>query len=163
MDKKSTLILISILHICILAVCILTVRSNQNAKITVAHVSSDTKAPAPKISLPQTAESETETEIEAETETETEIETETETEAEIEAETETDLAKVLYNFDYNGKKLNLNIRNAPSLEASIIGKVPPHGSGKVLELTNEEWVLVDYKGLNGYCSKEHIVLSPAGP
>lgn len=157
MDKKSTLILISILHICILGICILTIYSKRNSDITVAHVSSDTRVStpaAPEEELPATAE--TETTPESETTTPPEPETVVQTEPETTQASDT----VLYTFDYIGKHLNLNIRYAPSMSAPIIGKVPLGGSGKVLELTNDEWALVEYNGQTGYCSMEWLSISP---
>lgn len=165
MDKKSKMILISILHICILGVCILTVYSNRNSQIAVAHVSSETEI-SPE-SAPAETENETdpetmpETEMEMETETETITITEAETETETEANTETAPEAVLYSFHYIGTELNLNIREKPSLSAAIIGKVPPRGGGEVIELTNSEWALIKYNGITGYCSRDIITLTPA--
>jgi len=165
MNKKSTLILLSILHICILGICILTIYNNRHSGVTVAHVSSDTKTPVTQTVLhpivePETmSERTTEIEIETETITETEIETETETETEIITETiATSKAAALYSFHFIGTRKNLNIRNAPSTNAKIIGTVPIGGSGSVLELTNEYWVLVEYNGIIGYCSRNWIEL-----
>lgn len=158
MNKKSTLILISILHICILGICILTVYSKRNSDITVAHVSSDIRISTPSAPEEELTETfETETETSAESETETVVQTEPETETETASET------VLYTFRYTGTHLNLNIRSAPSLNASIIGKIPVGGGGDVLELTNDKWALVKYNALTGYCSTEYLVLSPDTP
>lgn len=187
MNKKSTLILLSILHICILGICILTIYNNKHSGITIAHVSSDTRtvvtqtepetltepesdtAPTPETEIE--TEMETETETETESETESEIETKTEPETEIETKTEpeselpaqTEIAPetkpaALYAFHFIGTHKNLNIRNAPSSKAKIIGKIPVGGCGKVLELTNEYWVLAEYNGIIGYCSRHWIEL-----
>lgn len=160
MDKKSTLILISILHICILGICILTIYSRKNSDITVAHVSSDTRVSTPAAPEEEfTAAAETETTPESETATVPEPETAVQTEPETTESADT----VSYTFDYIGKHLNLNIRSTPSMKASIIGKVPIGGSGRVLELTNDEWALVDYNGKTGYCSMEWLSISPDSP
>lgn len=166
MSKKSTLILLSILHLCILGICILTIYNNKHSGVTVAHVSSDTKAvitqdlpdtiaePETVIETAQTAEIETEiqTEIQAEIQTETESESELES-AGLEPET-----APLYSFRFIGTQKNLNIRNAPSTDAKIIGKIPVGGCGSVLELTNESWILAQYNDIVGYCSRDWIEL-----
>lgn len=179
MNKKSTLILISILHICILGICILTIYNNKHSGITIAHVSSDTRtvvtqtepetltepesdtAPTPETEIETEMETESETEIETKTETEIEIETKTEPESELPAQTEIapeTKPTALYAFHFIGTHKNLNIRNAPSSKAKIIGKIPVGGCGKVLELTNEYWVLAEYNGIIGYCSRHWIEL-----
>lgn len=161
MSKKSTLILLSILHLCILGICILTIYSNKHSGVTVAHVSSDTKAvitqdlpdtiaePETVIETAQTAEIETEIHTEIQAEIQTEIQTETESELE---------SAPLYSFRFIGTQKNLNIRNAPSTDAKIIGKVPVGGCGSVLELTNESWILAQYNDIVGYCSRDWIEL-----
>lgn len=171
MDRKSTKILLSILHICILGICILTIYSNKNSASDVmfAHVSSDTKV------IDSQAEPEPETNAAPETETAPITETETAPEPEPitepepapipEPEPETEPAATpepeispLYFFDYVGTRLNLNIRSAPSMSGAIIGKVPVGGGGNVIELTNDEWALIDYQGVTGYCSRNCIRL-----
>lgn len=169
MNKKSTLILLSILHICILGICILTIYNNKHSNFTTAHVSSDTRTAiaqndpdtmaGPETDIPTTEEAETESEIETESETETEIQIQTERTPE--AETKTVAAPKIsaqYSFHYIGRYKNLNIRNAPSINAKIIGKVPIGGCGIVLELTNENWVLAEYNDIVGYCSRDWIEL-----
>ena len=153
MNKKSTLILLTILHVCILGICVLTIYSNKTSGITVAHVSSDTK------SIASQKEPEEGSAPEWNTESETEIETETitETTMEINTEQETESAPI-YSFYYIGKRSNLNIRNTPSLNGTIIGKIPIGGNGSVLTLTNDDWALIDYRGTVGYCSREWIKL-----
>jgi len=165
MNKKSTLILFTILHICVLGVCILTIYNSRHSGVTVAHVSSETKTavtPAepetsaePEASTETAPEPETEIETEAETEIETEIKTETETETVPETKPDT---TALYSFHFIGTHKNLNIRNAPSSKAKIIGKIPIGGNGKVLELTNEHWALIEYNGIIGYSSRHWIEL-----
>lgn len=153
MSKKSTFILLSILHICILGICILTIYSNRHSGVTVAHVSSDTKVSVTQ-NEPDTM-AEPETVIETAQAAETQAETKTETEVQTEPESETD---TLYSFRYIGTKQNLNIRNTPSIDATIIGKIPVGGCGSVLELTNESWILASYNGIVGYCSRDWIEL-----
>lgn len=167
MNKKSTLVLFTILHICILGVCILTIYNSRHSGVTVAHVSSETKT-AVTPTEPETAaepEASTETAPEPETETETEIKTETESKSETETAPETvppvtpsSDTTALYSFHFIGTHKNLNIRNAPSTKAKIIGKIPIGGSGKVLELTNEHWALIEYNGIVGYSSRHWIEL-----
>ncbi len=161
MNKKSTLVLFTILHICVLGVCILTIYNSKHSGVTVAHVSSETKT-AVTLTEPETAaEPEASTEItsetEIETETEIEVETEIKTETETVPETKPDTT-ALYSFHFIGTHKNLNIRNAPSTKAKIIGKIPIGGNGKVLELTNEHWALIEYNGIIGYSSRHWIEL-----
>lgn len=176
MNKKSTLVLLSILHICILGICILTIYSNKHSGVTVAHISSDTKTTV-SLNEPQTmvhtetaAGTETETEMKLEietasmteagltTETEAAPETETKTETEVQSQPE---SEVLCTFHFIGTHKNLNIRSSPSSQAKIIGKIPVGGSGNVLELTNEYWALIEYRGVTGYCSRGWIELQGA--
>lgn len=164
MSKKSTLILLSILHLCILGICILTIYNNKHSGVTVAHVSSDTKAVITQ-DLPDTI-AEPETVIETAQTAEIETEIQTEIQAEIQTETESELESAglepetapLYSFRFIGTQKNLNIRNAPSTDAKIIGKVPIGGCGSVLELTNESWILAQYNDIVGYCSRDWIEL-----
>lgn len=173
MDKKSTLILLSILHICILGVCILTIYNNKHSGVTVAHVSFDTKtAVTPKETAKEpeteagTEEPGTDTgmaeEPEAEAGTVEETVEEPETEEKPEAETPEKIdepeSAVRYSFRYTGTRNKLNMRSAPSMDAEIIGKVPVGGSGSVLELTDEEWIRAEYDGVVGYCSRKWIEL-----
>lgn len=179
MNKKSTLILLSILHICILGICILTIYTNKNraSEAMIAHVSSDTKTmdsqtePAVETNPGQEIEPGTETEPGTEAEPGTEIEPETnaaaepdtdaipepETETAPETNAETEPSPVYY-FHYIGTRSKLNIRSAPSTDDTIIGKVPCGGDGSVLELTNDEWALIEYQGIIGYCSRKFLKL-----
>lgn len=161
MNKKSTLVLFTILHICVLGVCILTIYNSKHSGITVAHVSSETKTAVTPTEPETAAEPEASTEItsetEIETETEIEVETEIKTETETVPETKPDTT-ALYSFHFIGTHKNLNIRNAPSTKAKIIGKIPIGGNGKVLELTNEHWALIEYNGISGYSSRHWIEL-----
>ncbi|MDE6517619.1 MAG: SH3 domain-containing protein [Acetatifactor sp.] len=173
MNKKSTLILLSILHICILGICVLTIYSNKNSAsdVMVAHVSSDTKVIDSQAEPEAEATAEPETVTEPEPEPITEPEPEAEALAEPEAETESiaepeteaitepeSEVSPLYSFHYVGTHSNLNIRSTPSTSGTIIGKVPVGGDGSVIELTNDAWALIDYQGIIGYCSRNCIKL-----
>lgn len=170
MDKKSTRILLSILHICILGVCILTIYSNRHSGVTVAHVSFDTEtAVTPKETV---RDKETETDAAKEAEPAEEEKGDAEPEAASEAETPAEAAgeveeaedagtpkeTVLYSFRFTGKRNKLNIRSAPSMDAEIVAKVPVGEGGSVLELTDENWVQIEYDGTVGYCSRSWIEL-----
>lgn len=163
MDKKSTRILLSILHTCILGICILTIYSNRHSGVTVAHISSDTKMTV-SLNEPQTmahtesaagTSPETDAEVGTEIETEITIETEAETAAEVYPQPG---STILCTFHFIGTHKNLNIRSAPSVKAKIIGKIPVGGGGSVLELTNNSWALIEYNGITGYCSRGWIEL-----
>lgn len=176
MDKKSTRILLSILHICILGVCILTIYSNRHSGTTVAHVSFDTETAVTPKETVKGIETETDAAKEAEpadeekgdaepgeeAETETAPEAGTPAEAAGEAEEAEDAGTpaetVQYSFRFTGKRNKLNIRNAPSMDAEIVAKVPVGGGGSVLELTDENWVQIEYDGTVGYCSRSWIEL-----
>lgn len=161
MNKKSTLILLSILHICILSICVLTIYNNKHSGATVAHVSSDTRVAVTPNEPEPMAEPEASAKTTEETEAQTEIQTETQTETEMEIPTQTQITsetETQYSFRYIGTNKNLNIRNTPSIDGNIIGKIPIGGCGSVLELTNENWMLIEYNDIVGYCSRNWIEL-----
>lgn len=177
MDKKSTRILLSILHICILGICILTIYNNKHSTDTVVHVSFDTKTAVtpketdeePGTELEPKPESETEPETksveepEADTGTAKEAKPEPEIDTSMEAAQETQTAETpestaLYFFRFLGTRNELNIRSAPSMDADIISKVPVGGQGSVLGLTDDDWVRIEYDGTVGYCSRSWIEL-----
>lgn len=168
MSKKSTLILLSILHICILGICVLTIYVNKNrtSEAMIARVSSDTKVmdseTEPAIETNPVVNTEPSAEVEPEPEPVTEPEPDAETipEPEItpEPDAEPELSPV-YSFHYIGTRANLNIRSAPSTNDTIIGKVPCGGDGSVLELTNDEWALIEYQGIVGYCNRNFLELT----
>lgn len=184
MNKKSSLILLSILHICVLGICVLTIYANRDraSEVMVAHVSSDTEFIAPQTEASaetdpgagEDAEPGTETDpdkgTDAGTASEADSVTGTETDPGAGSDPETEPApdadagedgeenSPLYSFHYTGKKANLNIRSAPSLEEMIIGKIPVGGNGSILELTNDKWALVEYQGIVGYCSRDYLEL-----
>lgn len=157
MNIRSTKILLSILHICILGICVLTIYSSITSENAVTHVPvSSTQV---VFSPPEAPEIETETPPEAEPSAETvpEAEPETEMKAEAEMGPEEEIVPA-YSFRSLGIISNVNIRNTPSLNGKIIGKIPLRGEGIVLELTNDEWALIEYNGVIGYSSRKWIKL-----
>lgn len=166
MNKKSTQILLSILHLCLLGICVLTIYSGRNgaSEAMVAHVSSETRIvgePEPGTAAAPEAGSETDTEANADPEPEAEIPAPPDAGADREPATEEETETAdspSFSFHYTGTHSNLNIRSAPSLNDAIIGKIPPGRGGSVMELTNDEWALIDYQGTVGYCSRDYIEL-----
>ncbi len=68
-------------------------------------------------------------------------------------------SKPTYTFKYIPQNtLKLNIRNAPSMQGKIIGKVPPNKGGTILEFTNKDWALIEYNGTTGYSNLHCIIL-----
>jgi len=68
-------------------------------------------------------------------------------------------SKPTYTFRYvPHNTLKLNIRNAPSMQGKIIGKVPPNKGGTILEFTNKDWALIEYNGTIGYSNLHCILL-----
>jgi len=68
-------------------------------------------------------------------------------------------SKPTYTFKYVPQNtLKLNIRNAPSMQGKIIGKVPPNKGGTILEFTNKDWALIEYNGTTGYSNLHCIIL-----
>lgn len=53
-------------------------------------------------------------------------------------------------------RLNLHIRQDASLHAKIIGRIPPAGSGIVLELTDDKWAKILYDGIEGYAATDYL-------
>jgi uncharacterized protein YgiM (DUF1202 family) len=159
MNKKFVLVLLSVLHICILALAVIVIYSSTDISGKDSYAAAEKEEiKQTEIETTETEETEIEeTEIE-ETESvpesdETVIETqpteeETETQDLVEEETET----VMYTFVYSNGTRNLNIRKGPSTEYEIIGKIPKNGVGSVIEFENDNWALVEYNGIKGYCS-----------
>lgn len=105
-------------------------------------------------------ESEIETEPESETEMEVEAEPEMEVEIEVEPEAEPEPVyfngvKVPFDFQFSGQT-RLNIRSNPSMNGEIIGKIPRKKVGTVTGVYDDEWVMVTFEGIEGYCSAEWI-------
>lgn len=175
MKKKTTLILLSILHICVFCIGILIIFRSIDTKHTDTALSPDTDIqlvdhePDTLIELPAASETQTQSELEiatdAETDTETDIDTNIETniETDIETNIETNIKTAeppSYTFQFIGRRKNLNIRKGPSTNYKIIGKIPPLKSGRVLELTNEDWAFIEYNGITGYSSLHWMELTP---
>lgn len=53
-------------------------------------------------------------------------------------------------------RLNLHIRQDASLNAKIIGRIPPAGSGVVLELADDKWAKILYDGIEGYAATDYL-------
>lgn len=160
MNIRSTKILLSILHVCILGICVLTIYFNKTPENAVTHVPSSSThvvvSPTEgETETPPATEPGTETVPEVETgakaETTAEVTTEPETTTEPEAETAPS-----YSFRSRGTIANVNIRDTPSLNGKIIGRIPIGGEGNVLELTNDEWALIEYNDVIGYSSREWL-------
>lgn len=167
MKKKTTLILLSILHICVFCIGILILLRSIGAKHTDTALSPDTDIqlvdhepntetlPETLIELPVVSETQTESELEIE------IETDAETDIETNIETNIETAEPpSYTFQFIGRRKNLNIRKGPSTNYTIIGKIPPLKGGRVLELTNEDWALIEYNDITGYSSLHWMELTP---
>lgn len=75
-----------------------------------------------------------------------------------EAESEPDDGKKYYSFSpVTGYSKNINVRQAPSISAKVVCRIPKGETGYVLE-TGDEWTKVYYDGNEGYCSNEVINL-----
>jgi uncharacterized protein YgiM (DUF1202 family) len=163
MNKKFVLVLLSVLHICILALAVIVIYSSTDISGKDSYAAAEKEEiKQTEIEITETEETEEETEIEETEIEETEIEeSESVPESEIETETvmetqtteeETETETVLYTFVYSNGTRNLNIRKGPSIEYEIIGKIPKNGVGSVIEFENDNWALVEYNGIKGYCS-----------
>ena len=169
MKKKTALILLSILHICVFCIGILIIFRSIGTEHTdtalspyadIQLVDNDSDI---ETLIELSSESETQTESEPETQTETQaesqVETLSETQIQTQIETQTDIKQPSYTFQFTGKRKNLNIRKGPSVNYEIIGKIPPLKSGRVLELTNKNWALIEYNGITGYSSLHWMELT----
>lgn len=158
MNKKFVLVLLSVLHICILALAVIVIYSSTDISGKDSYAAAEKEEiKQTEIEITKTEETEEETEIEeteieeSESVPESEIETETVMETQT-TEEETETETVLYTFVYSNGTRNLNIRKGPSTEYEIIGKIPKNGVGSVIEFENDNWALVEYNGIKGYCS-----------
>lgn len=52
----------------------------------------------------------------------------------------------------------LRVRTEPGIDAGVLGLLPKGDIVEVLSKDNEEWVCIDYEGLDGYVSAEYVVL-----
>lgn len=181
MKKKTTLILLSILHICVFCIGILIIFRNlgtdhtnttlsPDTDVRLADNNPDTETPIEETIIEETIIEETitkETLIKETITEETIIEETSETLIELPSASETQTETLpeseppSYTFQFIGKRKNLNIRKGPSLNYEIIGKIPPLKSGRVLELTNKDWALIEYNGITGYSSLHWMELTPA--
>ena len=54
------------------------------------------------------------------------------------------------------QRTELNMREEPSTGALLIEKIPKGETVEVLELTNDDWWRVRYKGETGYAAKQYL-------
>lgn len=169
MRKKKVLILLSILHICVFCIGILIMFRNAERTHTGILPDSDVRLAGNEPETEPEVETLTETLIEIPSENEAQIKTqitaqsESPTEPPTESEPETPIEsppEPAYTFRYVGGTRNLNIRKGPSMQYEIIGKIPPNMGGRVIELTDSDWALVEYRGTTGYSSLRWITLTP---
>lgn len=151
--RKTICVLLSILHVCVLCIGIFIFTVPDTPEEIVLAVDNETETTAEIEYVPESSAEVYETESASSEESIMEPE---ETTA---PECETTESIISYTFQYSGGKHNLNIRKGPSINDAIIGKIPPHEGGKVLELVDDEWALIAYHGITGYCSREWIVLT----
>lgn len=52
----------------------------------------------------------------------------------------------------------LRVRTEPGADAGVLGLLPKGDIVEVLSKDNEEWVCIDYEGMDGYVSAEYVVL-----
>jgi hypothetical protein len=159
-NKKLVLILLSIAHICFFVIFLIwyftTTRVIVYDEATASNVSEETVEYSEVETQVQT-ELETETQIETETETETQTETETETETETQVETQ-ESQPFVGNFTVVTENYKLNIRQEPTVNSAIVGKMPKGTTGKVIEIVNDDWALIEYDDMQGYCSMEYLAI-----
>jgi Bacterial SH3 domain. len=188
MKKKTILILISLLHICVFCVGILiffqtkqTSRENSNlisdAAVRITETESDTLIELSSTESFSTEPPESEqmfSTIEEFLPESTFVEDISEPfmeESFSEISSVEDISEPItenisvpkssYTFKYiPHNNLKLNIRNAPSMQGKIIGKVPPNKGGTILEFTNKDWALIEYNGTTGYSNLHCIILHP---
>jgi hypothetical protein len=173
------LILISALHVCIFALAVIMIHIGsrdvglpevETPKLTVSvekATQPETEAESETVEETETVEAteaiETTETIEATDSTETteselettEIEQESEVVSEVETEPE---SQALYSFLSTNELHNLNIRQNPNVNSPIIGKVTPNSTGDVISIVDDDWALIEYNGLQGYCSREYLYL-----
>lgn len=159
MKKKTTRILLTILHICLFSLTAILIYWGMDARAqhSIYSLSSQT------ITL---TEAETETADPFEPESEEPAETQTPEEPASEPQTETpdepqpelsgENTEPLGYFVYERTHKGMNIREAPSLSAAVIGSVPCGGAGNILAYENDAWALIEYNGTVGYCSRNLI-------
>jgi hypothetical protein len=161
-NKKMVLILLSIAHICCFVIFVIYLYT----ATLVADYSGETAKSVPEESVEYSevettvqTEIETETVIETETEIETQTEIETETETEIETQTETQTQaeqEFAGTFTVVTEIYKLNVRQEPTVNSAVVGKLSKGATGTVIEIVDNYWALVEYDGLQGYCSMEYL-------
>lgn len=160
MKRKTALTLLSILHICIFLIGMISFYYHSQETVVTAMPDTTISLAEPEtlieVETKTNPEIESTSEIESMTEPECMIEPETEIESE---HTEAAEEKVLYTFVYSEGTRNLNIRKGPSLNDEIIGKIPRNGKGDILEFVNDEWALVKYNETIGYCNLHWMSLN----
>lgn len=184
MKKKTILILISLLHICVFCIAVLiffqtrqtadadsslvsdtAVRITETEPDTLVELSSveslSTESSPIEESLIEESlieESLIEESLIEPLSTEPLIIEESTQETPSVTESSEPASKPTYTFQYiPHNTLKLNIRNAPSMQGKIIGKVPPNKGGTILEFTNKDWVLIEYNGTTGYSNLHCII------
>jgi uncharacterized protein YgiM (DUF1202 family) len=170
MNRRLVLVLVSALHICIFALAVVLIYKDvfiignigdrDNSKESIIDTVESEEEIFIIVTEPETAEvesTEDESTIEIESTTE-EIESEMESEniIESEIEIETTTEPTTYTFTSTNRNMKLNIRETPSANAKIIGKIPPRATGTVISIVDDDWVYIEYKGVKGYCSRKYI-------
>ena len=116
---------------------------------------------APEENLPLTEEISTSTEVSEETpEPMPQIEesiTPTEEIPEQLPQVEEIKAEPKYRFKVKSIPTKLRVRKEPSLQAEVLGHLYGYQTGEVISLS-EEWALIKYKDLEGYCSLKYLTL-----
>lgn len=142
--RKTICALLSVLHVCVLCIGIFIFTAPDTAEEVVLAVDTEVESTAETECVPASSVEVYETESASSEESITEPE---------------ETTVISYTFQYSGGRHNLNIRKGPSINDAVIGKIPPDEGGRVLELADGEWALVEYKGITGYCSREWMVLT----
>lgn len=178
MKRKTILILISLLHICVFCIAILiffqtrqtshtdsnlvsdaAVRITETEPDTLVELSSVESFPIEEGSIESFSTEPISTEPFIIEESVLEMSSVEEISEPIPEENTTPNSKPTYTFKYVPQNtLKLNIRNAPSMQGKIIGKVPPNKGGTILEFTNKDWALIEYNGTTGYSNLHCIIL-----
>lgn len=58
-------------------------------------------------------------------------------------------------------RINLHIRQQPSLSAKIIGRIPTRASGIIIELVDDQWAKIIYQDITGYSAYRYLDFDPA--
>jgi len=98
-----------------------------------------------------------ETEIISEEDTQLTTEKQTEAKSELKSEKTTEIKKTKYRCTSN-----LNVRNLPSTEGDVIGKVTQNDIVDVIEIENN-WARIDYGGVEAYVSANYLTIEGEVP